>query len=382
MSLRDCLSIMELQEFKREGEGRAADHLRECARCRALLRELPEISEQELSALSLNAVATTFAIRRDVTGAERPVSGQIWRAAVSPDAPWSQLVAVVGRSRVEPGLVMVIPVSEEVENGTDLDLRIDPDRLGYEAMLLAWNYGGLLEEQLLEHVGVLSDVECENTIALYRWLVGGGEQPDVPVAGPPLAGPDDERSWFRSEELDRFLELRVPASQEPEGNEVEDEGQETTPVEALGVGAGSATVVPFSEFLRRRLESNEWDANSLLSRTGLERAQLDDFLGDNLELTTASDARALALVLRELEWTPEELEPQIRRSLTLSPGGEAAAESWGKRVAARARAHVPGHQRDKDLFSGAPVDASKPARDRAIERYWQRLLECYEMLSP
>jgi hypothetical protein len=65
-------------------------------------------------------------------------------------------------------------------------------------------------EQLLEQVGVLSEVERENMLALYRWMVGGGDEPDVPVAGPPLAGPDDERSWFRSEELERFLELRVP----------------------------------------------------------------------------------------------------------------------------------------------------------------------------
>lgn len=384
MSLRECLSIMELQEINERGaDGRAAAHLEDCARCRALLRDLPDVAENELPLSSMSLVGTLQpgGAAPSPRSVARPASGEVWRAAASPEAPWSQVVAVVGRSRAEPGLVIVIPISEEVEYGTDLDLPLAQEVLGYDAMLLAWNHGAVLEDQLLEQVGTLSEAAREECVAFYRWLVTGGERPQVRAAGPPLGGPDDERSWFRSGELESFLTLREPASQEPGGEDIETGADDTEQDDAIA-DARSGTVVPLSEFLRRRLASDEWDENSLLERTGIDRRELDGFLSDRLELTSASDARALALILRELGSAPEELEPQIRRSLELSPGGERMPASGWRRVAARARSHVPGQQRERDLFGAAELDESEAARGRAIELYWNYLLECYEMLTP
>jgi hypothetical protein len=383
MSLRECLSIMELQEVKERGpHGRVVAHLEDCARCRALLRDMPDVSENDLPLSSMHLVDTMqTAPTPSPRSGPRPASGEVWRAAASRESAWSQLVAVVGRSRAEPGLVIAIPISEEVEYGTDLDLPVARDVLGYNAMLLAWNHGAVLEGQLLEQVGTLSEAAREELVGFYRWLVAGGVRPQVRTVGPPLAGPEDERSWFRSEELESFLLLREPASQEPGGEVIETPADDTEQDEAIAA-ARSRTVVPFSDFLRRRLASDEWDENSLLERTGIDRRELDGFLSDKLELTSASDARALALILRELGSPPEEVEPQIRRSLELSPGGVVMPESGWRRVAARARSHVPGQQRERDLFGGAELDESEAARGRAIDLYWNRLLECYEMLTP
>ena len=78
---------------------------------------------------------------------------------------------IVARSRRDPRLVVVVPISEEVEQATDLDLRLDEGTLGYPAQLAVWNHGWIYDVALGLQLGVALAALAGVGIARYYVLV-------------------------------------------------------------------------------------------------------------------------------------------------------------------------------------------------------------------
>src|SRR5438876_10037797 len=107
---------MELLELKETGASRHAEHVRDCPRCRTLLSNLPTLSADEITAPDSEEV--TAGVSRPTADAVEVVPGTIWIADDGEGLGFRELLAVVARSRRDPRLVVVVPISEEVEQAT------------------------------------------------------------------------------------------------------------------------------------------------------------------------------------------------------------------------------------------------------------------------
>ena len=125
--------MIELIELKETGTTRHAEHVDSCRRCQALLRSLDvPTTREETEAQMPNGVRSAPSRRQAKTVEVTP--GMIWTAD-SNEFGFRELVAVVARSRRDRRLVVVVPISNEIEDATDLDLRANSDVLGYPALL-------------------------------------------------------------------------------------------------------------------------------------------------------------------------------------------------------------------------------------------------------
>ena len=362
---QECLSLIELIELKETGTTRHAEHVEHCPRCQALLRSLAvpaNIDEQPTGPGGLPAAPSRHAKTVEVT------PGAIWTAASS-DIGFREVVAILARSRRDPRLVVVVPVSEETEDATDLDLTIDPGVLGYPALLAGWNYGWIYDDQLVAPVAVLDDATREEMTSLYRWLAGGGERPTLErVAGPPVTEPDDARNLRRDEERERLQALwhRVSRDQEPEGEE-----DETRLV--------ASPEPSFASLVAAALATDEWDEVTLAERTSVDRADLQRILADDLDLTWATDARRVVSLVKVLGLDLEDVERPLRLSLARSRGGEPIAGEYYQ-VAARAAPGVSEEQIKRDLLTKG-IDESEDARARQVDAFWARVVELHDDFS-
>jgi hypothetical protein len=294
--------------------------------------------------------------------------GAIWTAA-SNDIGFREVVAILARSRRDPRLVVVVPVSEQTEDATDLDLTIDPGVLGYPALLAGWNHGWIFDDQLVAPMAVLDDATREEMTSLYRWLAGVGERPTLErVAGPPITEPDDARNLRRDEERERLQALwrRVSRDQEPQG--VEDETRLVASPEPS-----------FASLISALLATDEWDEVTLAEQTSVDRADLQRILADDLDLTWATDARRVVSLVKVLGLDLEEVERPVRLSLARSHGGEPIAGEYYQ-AAARAAPGVSEEQIKRDLLTKG-IDESEDARARQIDAFWARVVELHDDFS-
>lgn len=367
MTWQECLSLMELLELKETGATRHGEHVRDCPRCRTLLANLATLSAGEITAFEseeLNA-----GVSRAAAHAVEVVPGAIWVADDGEGLGFRELLAVVARSRRDPRLVVVVPISEEIDQGTDLDLPLGKETLGYPAQLAVWNHGWIYDDQLDSPVGRLDERVRAEMTDLYRWLVGGGERPDVRgLAGPPILSPADTRNLRRDEERERLQSLwrRVSQDQEPT-----DEEDDTRLV--------ASPAPTFGSLVAAALETDEWDEVTLAEHASIERADLVRVLGDDLDLTWARDARVVATVTRALSFELGDIESPLRLSLARSRGGEPVPEKHF-RAAARSSPGASAEDVSRDL-SMADIDDSDEARARQIAAYWAHVVELYESLN-
>jgi hypothetical protein len=363
---QECLSLIELIELKETGTTRHAEHVEHCPRCQALLRSLAvpaNVDERPTATGGLPAAPS-----REEPKTVEVTPGAIWTAA-SDGIGFREVVAILARSRRDPRLVVVVPVSEETEDATDLDLTIDLGVLGYPSLLAVWNHGWIYDDQLAAPVAALDDVAREEMTNLYRWLVGGGERPALErVAGPPITEPDDARNLRRDEERERLQALwrRVSRDQEPEGEE-----DETRLV--------ASPAPSFASLVAASLASDEWDEVTLAERASVERADLQRILADDLDLTWATDARRVVSLVKVLDLDLEKVEQPLRLSLARSRGGEPIAGEYYQ-AAARAAPGVSEEQIKRDLLTKG-IDESEDARVRQIDAFWARVIELHDDFS-
>lgn len=366
MTWQECVSLIELVELSETGTTRYAEHVDNCPRCQALLRSLavPAHADEPVQPSEL----PTAPSRKEATTVQ-VAPGAIW-ISESDDVGFREPVAIVARSRRDPRLVIVVPISEEIEGATDLDLMIAPETLGYPALLAVWNHGWLYDEQLAAPIGTLDDSAREEMTSLYRWLVGGGERPRLEtVAGPAIVAAEDARNLRRDEERERLQALwhRVSCDQEPEGEE----------------DASRLVASPepsFAALVAASLATDEWDEVALVERTSMERADLHRILHDDLDLTRiTSDARRVAALISVLDFDVEEIEQPLRLSLARSRGGEPIAGEYFQ-AAARAAPGVSEEEIQRDLHTDR-IDNSDEARARQIDRFWRTVIEFYDDFS-
>lgn len=366
MTWQECLSLMELMELKETGATRHAEHLRECPRCRTLLANLPTLAAGGVAAE--RAELGDRAIRPTAQTVE-VLPGTIWIADDGQGLGFREIVAIVGRSRRDPRLLVVVPVSEDVEQGTDLDLPIEETTLGYPAQLAVWNHGWIYDDQLVTPIGSLDEAVRVEMSALYHWLVAGGDRPGSrAVGGPPLVAPDDARHLRRDGEREALQALwrRVSRDQEPAGEEDETRLVASPPPS-------------FGSLVASSLGTDAWDEVTLAERASIERADLARIVADDLDLTWATDARLVVALARTLDFELQAVEEPLRLSLARSSGGEPIAGEHF-RAAARSTSGVPDEQVQRDLHTGG-VDESDEARARQIERYWRHVVELHDDFS-
>jgi hypothetical protein len=354
---------MELLELKETLTAAQAEHIQECARCPALLEALPDLDSTTLAPASEDLPSGS---PRATAASVEVKPGTIWTADDGEGLGFRELLAVLGRSQRDPRLVVVVPISEEVEDGTDLDLPISQETLGYPAQLAVWNHGWIYDDQLHSPLGSLDQATNDEMGALYRWLVAGGEKPAVrALVGPALLGPDDARHLRRDEERERLQMLwrRVSEEQEPE------DGRDETRLVATSPPS-------FGSLIATALQSEDWDEVTLAEAATVETGQIANVVADDLDLTWATDVRVVVSLAKALGFALEELEAPIRASLIRSQGG---APVPGEHFRAAARA-ASDEQVERDLHTKG-VDESAEARTRQIALYWQRVVEWYDELS-
>src|SRR4051794_39070561 len=190
-----------------------ADHVADCLRCTARLRDLPALTlgdlpepPQPTSGLQ-GAGRTVHAVPDDIR------TGQLWTASVDGDAQDREVVVVIGRAPAN-GMVIVAPTSTTLDQAGDSDLIVDGSPAGYPHLIEVWNHGLLERGQLREYLGRVDRPVREDLVSIYQWLAGTGDQAatQTPV-GPPIAARDDERLVQRALRQDRLRPLWAAADQ-------------------------------------------------------------------------------------------------------------------------------------------------------------------------
>lgn len=98
----------------------------------------------------------------------------------------------------------VLLVTNEVDMATDLDLIItgESSQVGYDLLAEGELYGVLFPEQLRIHLGAIGEDLAK--AAAFAVRTDGDSLPG-PMAGPPLAHPDDPRRAFKEAELTELI---------------------------------------------------------------------------------------------------------------------------------------------------------------------------------
>ena len=368
MTWQECLSLIELIELKETGTTRHAEHVDNCPRCQALLRSIAVSDHSEdVDLQDLNGLPAAPSLAQAKAVQVEP--GGIWRT--QPDGSgFREVVAIVARSRRDPRLVVVVPISEAIEDATDLDLTVSTETLAYPALLAVWNHGWIYDDQLDAPVGALDEKSREEMTALYRWLVGGGERPVLEtIAGPAIRDTDDARHHRRDEERERLQALwrRVSRDQEPEGEE--DEGRLVASPEPS-----------FGALIAASLATDEWDVVTLAERASMERADLQRIARDDLDLTRLTgEARRVVSLVKVLDFSLDDIKQPLHVTLSRSRGGEPIGGEY-YRAAARAAPGVSEEQIRHDLHTDH-VDESEEARSRRIAEFWRTVVELYDDVS-
>jgi hypothetical protein len=355
---------MELLEIKNAGgaaDASSREHLERCDRCQALLAHLT--SAEPVDVEVPERLPRLLAARTELPRPEHTAAGQLWLAVARTAGDWTYPVVVIGRPRKRPGTVLVVPLMNEVDEATDLDVVLGSEPLGYSAAAAVWAYGAILEQQLAEYVADLDSALLAEIRDLYQHVASTAERPAASHTGPALAGGADPRRRFRQELLDRLRPLYEPVRSA--------EVERSTFEPSIGEEAPS-----FGALLASILAGREWDRQVFLERANLSAELLDSMLGDWLDLTHGRDIEAVARTLKTLDLDAAEVEAPIFRSLHHSRGGEQRAESGELSVAARASTGASAEDLERELYRGLEsIDESPAARERAAAAYWRALLD-------
>lgn len=359
VSSSSCLSVIELLSLLEPGgPPEAASHLRRCRRCAALAERLPR--------LKLDTVPPPTALPESIAlqpRAHRPrpkqvSTGQLWIATSSPGGTEREVVAIVGRPPGDHDYVIVAPTSTEIHQATDTDLIVDDSPLGYPHLVSLANQGTMKRWQLVQYLGRVERSVRADIVALYRWLTGIGQEPELlTTKGPPILSSEDPRLGFRSLQAERLGSLWAAADAEL--------AQEHEPL-------SEDEDVTLGRLVALELEGGAWDRSTLLEQSHVEGVHLDAVLADKLDLTQASDIPAVARIVSTLH-IPDPL-PAVAHALERSPGGLLVGGGTGERMAARSWHAVTPEQRTRDLLRGQyEVDDSPEGRKQAMAAYLRDL---------
>jgi len=374
VSSRDCLSVTELLELKETGDETATAHVAGCHRCRALLKSLKDVDGDTVRPIGGGKTRSIARPMRQPIAAAEKQPGTIWIAA-GDESGWMEVVLVIGRSRRDRRVVVVVPISDAVEDGTDLDIRLPDEALGYPAQAAVWNFGWLYDRQLVRPIAEVAGTLRREITGLYGWLVGAvSERPEAPHAvGPALGGDDDRRQLRREQEHEQLQTLWRAVNRDQEPTE-EQRAENIVAAAAEATIEVAPTKPSFGQLLSEALAGEEWDAVTLAEAIGAERSTIDKIAADQLDLTHFSDAPTVVSIVRQLVLDLNDLHEPILLSLSRSPGGQPRFDHTPERLAARAKPGASEADVQRDLF-GQSVDQSVEARAKQAERYWHRLLE-------
>jgi hypothetical protein len=234
-----------------------ADHLADCARCRALLARL-ERSEEEL--------ALTPRPQPPTTAGDTPRAGSVW-SFWAPETDKYLVGAVLSAVAVE---ILVVPLLVETHWATENDIELPMDTLGYPALAPIWAADHVLAEQAVEPLNMLSERDLRSLSDGYEAIYSGRALADP--AGPIVLGPEDPRIVAHAAIADDLRAYFAPWS-ELQGSE------ELGPVlHARREDAG--------------IELEEWSENLDIAPatwTRFESAELDP----HAEIPTAAIAKAI-----------------------------------------------------------------------------------------
>lgn len=223
-NIRNCPSSDETAGLRLRPTQAFLAHLESCRRCRAMVRLLDEREGVESEVVrSLPHVAV-------IPPREAPNSWTFGEALVisSTEASGTQLVAVLIGGEDEPTTLEVAPISTEVLNATDEDLLLEASDspLGYPAMVEVWNYGVVLQEQVVERAGVLASEVLDDLRGLVASIDSietetTEEDPATRVdrrnslakrRGVPILSENDPRALFQDEEIKRLRPFWQPSA--------------------------------------------------------------------------------------------------------------------------------------------------------------------------
>lgn len=347
-----CLSILELLDL-RDGNAVEADlsaHVEECPRCRALLRSLPN----DVGVVAAEPAAELTTRPTEMEQPAEPSRGQYWTACGA-DPDWQHVVVVLGKPKVEADVFLVAPVGENVREASDLDFIATESPLGYPHLIEVWNFGTIAGSQVREYRGSLTSEDEGQLGQLYAHVASRAPVPADAPTGVALAGDDDPRRRFRTEERERHRPLYQPLEADLDDEESDE------PV--LG------------DLLQAALSGPEWDRTTLAEQAQLSGGELDRLVAGQLSLTDETDVAALARALFALGIDFDQAREPVERTLALLEGGERIASSAHEMpLAARSYADVSEEERALWLFRHQhEVDKSAEAHQRAVDSYLKAL---------
>jgi len=223
-----------------ETRGRMAVHIDTCAQCTRDLRKLEDARQKGSPAFPVPRKSLEISLElqtherlrglrlRRILDQQRPHAielGQIWRAiseSGTGDELPSQLVAVLvppdETKQRAPRVIVVAPISMDVGFASSEDLLVPSDDgpLPYPHMVEVWNEITLLDSQLGQFLGALSEPTIFRLTSLYDEAYGLAvdRHPLTGHIGLPLLGKNDPREEFQERELERYTYLREPARQQ------------------------------------------------------------------------------------------------------------------------------------------------------------------------
>jgi hypothetical protein len=161
-----------------DASSRFEDHLRDCARCRAIVARVD----------SGERVPGDVMEPEHTRAAEPPPKpGGVWTFW----APGSDEYLVGAVLDVGESDVLIVPLLENTNRSADADVAFTQEVLGYPALAPVWAGDHILIEQAAEPVGVLSEALLAAVVGAYDAFFAGEQLSDP--AGPPVLTDTDPR---------------------------------------------------------------------------------------------------------------------------------------------------------------------------------------------
>jgi hypothetical protein len=204
MNASPCPSLTDLLSRPPDDPSLVA-HLRDCARCRALLAQAQATNQPSDEGQSTDPLVPSLG-GLDVADL-RP--GMV--CAVAYGLSDEYMVAVVVDADAQD--LVVVPISDDVRHATEWDLILDSASLGYEAVAEVWNHGPVLHEQVHEILAQLSEEELRQLDALYDAALNSQEVPADLATGVPVLGDQDPRLLGQDEQRERWQVYFEPAQE-------------------------------------------------------------------------------------------------------------------------------------------------------------------------
>jgi hypothetical protein len=155
-----------------------ADHLRDCARCRALEARLQGHEEP---------LPPTPNSPQPAPASEPAQAGTVW-SFWAPDPDEYLIGAVLSAEPIE---MLIVPLLLDTRWSTENDIQLPMATLGYPALAPVWATDHVLTEQAVEPLNMLSERDLAALTDGYDAIYSGRALAEP--AGPPVLDPDDPR---------------------------------------------------------------------------------------------------------------------------------------------------------------------------------------------